>query len=129
MRKKNASVSIRRSTTARPGGPAAVSCGTDLLFQININLNNITSIDVPTGEGIATRRAADASEVINSILSEGWDFHAFSTTFVVQSGRHRTAAQCRGRSPCKDASSAPTSSPGDPEAETVRSPIGRRAAG
>ena len=59
---------------SEPGRAAASRLRDDHLFQININLNNITSIDLPTGDGMRTRRAADVSEVINSIISEGWDF-------------------------------------------------------
>lgn len=77
---------VEKAFNNSPAGRARRSfLRNDLLFQININLNDVTSIDVPTGVGIATRRAADTSEVINSIIAEGWDFHAFSTTFVIQS--------------------------------------------
>ena len=42
----------------------------DHLFQINIDLTDITSTEVPTGDGIAIREAAYISEVINSVVSQ-----------------------------------------------------------
>ena len=54
----------------------------DRLFQVSISLEDIESNVVAMSNAFTTRRANDVSEVINSILAEGWDFHTLSTTFV-----------------------------------------------
>jgi hypothetical protein len=54
----------------------------DQLFQVSFDLENIAAMVVPMNNAFTTRTASDVSDVLNSIVAEGWDLHGFSTTFV-----------------------------------------------
>jgi hypothetical protein len=54
----------------------------DRLFQIGFDLEDIAAMVVPMNNAFTTRVATDVSDVLNSIVAEGWDLHSFSTTFV-----------------------------------------------
>jgi hypothetical protein len=54
----------------------------DQLFQVSFDLENIQSHVVAMTNAYTSRHATDVSEVLNSIVAEGWNFHTLSTTFV-----------------------------------------------
>jgi hypothetical protein len=53
-----------------------------LLFQVSFDLMNVQSIVIPMTNAYTQRQANDVSEVLNSIVREGWTFASLSTAFV-----------------------------------------------
>jgi hypothetical protein len=54
----------------------------DVLFQVSFDLEDVKALVVAMTDAFTTRSARDVSEILNSIVAEGWDLHSFSTAFV-----------------------------------------------
>jgi hypothetical protein len=66
-----------------PAGQARTSFQRgDQLFQVTFDLEDIKSHVIAMTNAYTSRHANDVSEIINSIVAEGWNFHTLSTTFV-----------------------------------------------
>jgi hypothetical protein len=54
----------------------------DLLFQVSFDLEDVKSVIVPMDNAYTRRKAHDVSDVLNSLVREGWDLMTTSTAFV-----------------------------------------------
>ena len=54
----------------------------DELFQVSIGLDDVSRVPVAMSDDGVVRRAEDVSDVLDSIVREGWFLHSFSTAFV-----------------------------------------------
>jgi len=81
-----------------PAGQARLSLERgNQIFQISLDLENIKALVIPMGNAHTTRQATDVSDVINSIVVEGWDFHTLSTTFVNEGEESRDKFMASGQ--------------------------------
>jgi repressor of nif and glnA expression len=73
-----------------PAGKARVSYQRgDNLFQVSFDIEKVQANVAVMVSAFTTRSANDVSEVLNSIVAEGWDFSTLSTAFVSEGEESR----------------------------------------
>lgn len=61
----------------------------DNLFQVSFDIEKVKANIAVMMSAYTTRSANDVSEVLNSIVAEGWDFSTLSTAFVSEGEESR----------------------------------------
>lgn len=69
----------------------------DRIFQVSFNLQDVGARIAVMENALTTRKAHDVSDVLNSILAEGWELHSFSTTFVNEGEESRDKFMASGQ--------------------------------
>ena len=54
----------------------------DEMFQVSVGLDDVSRIPVAISDDGVVRRAEDISDVLDSIVREGWFLHSFATAYV-----------------------------------------------
>ncbi len=73
-----------------PAGQARLSYQRgDNLFQVSFDIEKVKANIAVMMSAFTTRSANDVSEVLNSIVAEGWDFATLSTAFVSEGEESR----------------------------------------
>lgn len=81
-----------------PAGKARMSYQRgDQIYQVSFDIENVKANVAIMMNAFTTRSANDVSEVLNSVIAEGWDFCTLSTTFVSEGEELRDKFMASGQ--------------------------------
>ncbi|GAY11024.1 hypothetical protein [Pseudonocardia sp. N23] len=85
---------------ASPVGRARAAYDDELeMYQFSLPLDTVTAVPVARADDGVVHYAADVSDVLDSVVREGWELHSFSTVFAL-----RTASLAGGETRRADVS-------------------------